>query len=57
VDWRADERFHDRADFRAVGRNENGDTSIWFMNGASVSSVSDLGLVPSSWMVQAAGAD
>jgi hypothetical protein len=38
-------------------RNENGDTSIWFMNGASVSSGSDLGLVPSSWMVQAAGAD
>jgi hypothetical protein len=33
-------------------RNSNGDASIWFMNGTSVSSVSDLGLVPTSWVVQ-----
>jgi hypothetical protein len=38
-------------------RNSNGDTSIWFMNGASVSSTSGVGVVPASWTVQAAGAE
>jgi FG-GAP-like repeat/Glycosyl hydrolases family 8/FG-GAP repeat len=41
--------------------NTNGDTSIWFMttNGTQVQvlSVSDLGVVPPSWVVQGAGAD
>jgi hypothetical protein len=37
--------------------NTNGDTSIWYMNGALVTSVSDMGGVPTSWSVQAAGAD
>jgi hypothetical protein len=38
-------------------RNTNGDTSIWFMNSTQVSSVSDLGVVPPSWVIQGAGAD
>jgi hypothetical protein len=37
--------------------NTNSDTSIWFMAGAVVSSVSDLGAVLNSWAVQGAGAD
>jgi hypothetical protein len=41
--------------------NTNGDTSIWFMtaNGTQVQvlSISDLGIVPTSWVVQGAGAD
>jgi uncharacterized protein (DUF2141 family) len=37
--------------------NNNGDTSIWFMNGTTVSSLSDIGVVPPSWAVQGAGAD
>jgi Phosphoesterase family/FG-GAP-like repeat len=54
-------------DFNADGksdilwRNTNGDTSIWFMtpNGTQmqVLSVSDLGAVPPSWVVQNAGAE
>jgi hypothetical protein len=38
-------------------RNSNGDASFWFMNGAQVLSVSDIGIVPNGWVVQAAGAD
>jgi hypothetical protein len=42
-------------------RNTNGDTSIWLMSGTAtqvqVLSVTDLGGVPPSWVVQAAGAD
>jgi plastocyanin len=42
-------------------RNMNGDTSIWFMtkNGTQVQvlSVSDLGVVPPSWIVKGMGAD
>jgi hypothetical protein len=38
-------------------RNTNGDTSIWFMNGSSVSATSGVGVVPGSWIVQAAGAE
>jgi hypothetical protein len=38
-------------------RNTNGDTAIWFMNRAGVSSISDLGLVPNAWVIQGAGAD
>jgi hypothetical protein len=42
-------------------RNANGDTSIWLMTGTStqvqVLSVNDLGGVPPSWVVQAAGAE
>jgi hypothetical protein len=41
--------------------NTNGDTSIWYMtaNGTQmqVLSVSDMGKVPPSWVVQGAGAD
>jgi Tol biopolymer transport system component len=37
--------------------NANGDTSIWFMNGAMVSSISDMGAVPTSWLIQQAGAE
>jgi hypothetical protein len=37
--------------------NANGDTAIWFMNGAVMLSVSDLGVVPNGWVVQGAGAD
>jgi Tol biopolymer transport system component len=41
--------------------NTNGDTSIWYMtsNGTQVQtlSVSDMGNVPNSWVVQGAGAD
>jgi hypothetical protein len=41
--------------------NTNGDTSIWFMtgNGAQVQtlSVSDMGIVPPSWVIQGLGAD
>jgi hypothetical protein len=41
--------------------NANGDTSIWYMtaNGTQVQvlSVSDMGIVPPGWVVQAAGAD
>jgi YVTN family beta-propeller protein len=50
-------------DFNADGKsdilwsNTNGDTAIWFMNGAVMSSVSDLGNVPYGWVVQGAGAD
>jgi Tol biopolymer transport system component len=54
-------------DFNADGfsdilwSNTNGDTSIWYMtgNGAQVQtlSVSDMGIVPTSWVVQGAGAD
>jgi hypothetical protein len=38
-------------------RNSNGDTSIWLMNGTSVSSTSGVGIVPASWIAQAAGAE
>jgi hypothetical protein len=38
-------------------RNSNGDTSIWLMNGTSVSSTSGIGIVPASWIAQAAGAE
>jgi glucose/arabinose dehydrogenase len=42
-------------------RNSNGDTSIWFMTVSGthvqVLSASDLGGVPTSWLVQNAGAD
>jgi hypothetical protein len=38
-------------------RNTDGDTSIWFMNGTLVSSASDLGVVPTSWVIQGANAD
>jgi hypothetical protein len=42
-------------------RNTNGDTSIWFMTSSGsqvqVLSASDLGVVPPSWVVQAAIAD
>jgi hypothetical protein len=50
-------------DFNGDGRsdilwsNTNGDTAIWFMNGAVMLSVSDLGNVPNGWIVQGAGAD
>jgi VCBS repeat protein/FG-GAP repeat protein len=42
-------------------RNTNGDTSIWLMtsNGTQVKvmSTTDLGIVPTSWVIQGAGAD
>jgi hypothetical protein len=38
-------------------RNTNGDTSIWFINGAKATSVTDLGLVSTSWVVQKVGAN
>jgi hypothetical protein len=50
-------------DFNGDGRsdilwsNVSGDTAIWFMNGAAMLSVSDLGIVPNGWIVQGAGAD
>jgi uncharacterized protein YbdZ (MbtH family) len=50
-------------DFNRDGRsdilwsNADGDTAIWFMNGATMLSVSDLGIVSNGWIVQGAGAD
>jgi hypothetical protein len=41
-------------------RNSNGDASIWFMNGASVSSIGNLGNIPAGWVpwpVQSIGAE
>jgi FG-GAP-like repeat len=37
--------------------NNDGATSIWFMNGATVSATPGLGYVPTSWIVQSAGAE
>jgi hypothetical protein len=41
-------------------RNSNGDASIWFMNGTSVSSVGSLGIISTGWVpwtVQSMGAE
>jgi FG-GAP repeat len=50
-------------DFNRDGKSDilwtasDGATSIWLMNGATVSSTVGLGYVPPSWVVQGAGAD
>ena len=36
-------------------RNASGDAVIWFVNGGTISSVPDLGIVPSSWTIQGTG--
>jgi hypothetical protein len=35
----------------------SGNTSVWFMNGTSVSSTSGVGNIPTNWTVQSANAE
>jgi hypothetical protein len=38
-------------------RDTAGDTSIWFMNGVSVASTGNVGIIPTIWTLQTANSD
>jgi hypothetical protein len=38
-------------------RDTNGNTAIWFMNGATVSSSAGVGNIPTTWTVQSVNAE